>query len=82
MNNDWQSMETAPKDGSFILMYHPTAPAWGQVTIGKWETQEFNRQPKPFWDMWFRIGGRMDAREWVPTHWMPLPEAPSQGEKA
>ena len=73
----WQPIETAPKDGSLVLLYRPDAYDWGKVTPGKWETQQYSKKPKPYWDIWLKIGGISESRAWVPTHWMPLPEPPA-----
>jgi hypothetical protein len=61
-------IETAPKDGSEVLLYRPLARAeilqarWRQSNWGRWE-----------WggDYW----GLGDASV-QPTHWMPLPPPP------
>lgn len=63
---DWQPIETAPKDGTHVLAYVPWAV-----------------QPKVlFWgvycDAWVCPASELgpDPEGWVPTHWLPLPEAP------
>lgn len=79
----WQPIETAPKDGTRILArndsYGTRETYWclygdgsiakqlfvqGKGPDGSWEWSE----PQNFW-----------ASSWVPTHWMPLPDAPSAG---
>lgn len=60
----WQPIETAPKDGTNILVY--------SESIGRmiaW--YKFNNYP--FGD-WFNL--RFDIIS--PTHWMPLPEPPKE----
>lgn len=71
----WQPIETAPKDKA-VLLYRPTALAWAVVAVGKWTSQQYNTRPRPYWEMWMHIGSVAEARMWVPTHWMPLPEPP------
>lgn len=61
--HSWQEIETAPKDGQFVLLYCP-APCgevgvYGFTDWGGWLCT--NREYSPYPD---------------PTHWMPLPEAP------
>lgn len=73
--NDWQPIETAPRD-RMILLYRPKAALWGRVTPGKYDSDTHAKRPRPFWAIWFRIGGVTEARQWPPTHWMPLPDAP------
>jgi hypothetical protein len=58
--SDWQPIETAPKDGTRVLIYEPNTEEGGSVLLGKyedgqWHDLDFNRNP---------------------THWMPLPEPP------
>lgn len=72
----WQPIETAPKDGTTILLYRPSAHPWGMVTPGKWDAQPHSKKPNPYWEMWFKIGGNYESRAWPPTHWMPLPAPP------
>jgi hypothetical protein len=62
--NEWQPIETAPKDGTPVLVFVPKA--WGkhdEIHVGK---------QRRFWvvgnQFYFDIGN--------PTHWMPLPEPP------
>ena len=59
--SEWQPIDTAPQDGSMILLwiegYHPMTGGWSwyDADSGGWDT---------------RIG-------FLPfTHWMPLPEPP------
>ena len=80
----WKPIETAPKDGTKILVYGLFAGeiigTSGEQTIGV-----------AFWD-----GGRSDyvnfhwkaantdayAGWWRPTHWMPLPDPPTTNTPA
>lgn len=52
---EWKPIETAPKDGTFILTWHPEG--------GR---PEISRYVGTYWTRWSII----------PTHWMPLPDAP------
>ncbi len=58
----WQTIDTAPKDGTYVLVYRPN---WAEAILvgysgpnypGEWQTAE-----------------GIPIR---PTHWMPLPEPP------
>jgi hypothetical protein len=62
--SDWQPIETAPKDGSYILGYEDQG-------LGIYrETQYENGR----W-VWFEIiDGYLTG--WSPSHWMPLPASP------
>jgi hypothetical protein len=71
---EWQPIETAPKDGTDILMYGEDVG----IAAGCYYT----REEAGCFAGWF--GTCADGRVNVnPTHWMPLPPAPSstqQGE--
>ena len=66
----WQPIETAPKDGSDILLYWPLDglhPNFARTKIGYWHHRgEWVWQDRAF---------RTYSEE--PTHWMPLPTAPA-----
>lgn len=77
MNTHWQPIETAPKDGTEVLLggvstpfANGVNPAW--VDIGSFEERGYCGS------CWYssatdRDGDRLDCD---PTHWMPLPEPP------
>src|SRR6476620_3982133 len=59
--NEWQPIETAPKDGIEILLF-----ARGQHNDDYWGVGQWSEQSKDwFWSFAIR-----------PTHWMALPEPP------
>jgi hypothetical protein len=68
----WQSIETAPKDGTSVLVY------------GFWEGELHGQDDeRDVWkahfvlDEWFVDGGEFYSQHVIdPTHWMPLPEEP------
>jgi hypothetical protein len=64
--NEWQPIETAPKDGTLILVirkgYNP-ATAWFEERTQRFEHCEECSFSNP-------------SHEWKLTHWMPLPEPP------
>ena len=80
-NGGWQPIETAPKDGTHVLLSYP-----GRITYGYWlvlevgklvgdcggacRCPEYDEAPDPFW--YSEDGGFTE--EYPPTHWMPLPE--------
>ncbi|MEI3803141.1 DUF551 domain-containing protein [Agrobacterium sp. CCNWLW32] len=60
----WQPIETAPKDGSDVLL---SSPNWhGDVVVGCWSFEGWR--------------DREDSDKLEPTHWMPLPAAPAKQE--
>ena len=86
MQSQWQPIETAPKDGTSILIY-TTGRHWREG----WSDEEFgegNKNPEVMeasWQPWYsdEMEGWMPAnldeeygRFYEATHWMPLPEPP------
>lgn len=73
----WQPIETAPKDGSEILVY---GVRYGEVNnerktgIGVAEYLSFNSAYCE--DRWRGVNSDQYEITWQPTHWMPLPDEP------
>lgn len=61
---EWQPIETAPKDGTEILIYS----RYGDQYVVSYD-DSFIRAP-------WRIRNEEGLNENIPTHWMPLPETP------
>lgn len=88
MSEEWQPIETAPKDGSHILVGAPKRkfelqpgyvvvrdeePAFvAEACWGRSWVDKTDRWIEPFSDQ-DEQGGCM---EYYPTHWMPLPNPP------
>ena len=74
----WRPIETAPKDGAYILVYSQ----W------KWSYQEPTKQRmtmiasycKSYDTFTSRTNNPYEDEAVSPTHWMPLPEPPKGGE--
>jgi hypothetical protein len=70
----WQTMNTAPKDGTRILLTDGTL-----VATGAWR-EEYNGARGKHEDRWSIDGERGDDCPWAndymqePTKWMPLPK--------
>ena len=67
---DWQPIETAPKDGTSILIYTQDGFA-----VAHWEDQ-----PAFGWSDWVDDRDRMrlsNVKLNYSTHWSPLPEPPA-----
>lgn len=62
----WQPIESAPKDGTSIIVCSDTGNVWCNV---KWE-----KRPRAG-ERWehFTLG----AIRFTPTYWMPIPKAPN-----
>lgn len=66
----WKPIETAPKDGREIILFFPTYNE-NQIAVYR-----YNEDGELAWE---GIGGWSDVEgEYAPTHWMPLPPAPSK----
>lgn len=62
---EWQDISTAPKDGTFILLY---SPGDGRADLGVW-------QDTVSWgECW--TDDDMFCNLLNPTHWIPLPPIP------
>ncbi len=70
---DWQPIETAPKDGTVVLVWPPTFT--GVISCAQWSEDQCANRPRPFWS---RLDNTSDAdsRRKPPTHWAPLPAGP------
>jgi hypothetical protein len=76
---EWQPIETAPKDGRFVLVADPRLDQ--PVTIGAYYKADRDEQTGRFsagsWDGWLSMDGDHLASISHPTHWMPLPDPPA-----
>lgn len=72
--SEWQPIETAPKDGTHILIATPGR----SVLIAYWREEAlFERFEKgAAWQVFDCEDGWYSWAEKEATHWMPLPEAP------
>lgn len=73
---DWQPIETAPKDGSFIMAAKESTLKWSVVP----------RFPYPLVQRWSADKGQWEADdgsvyEPQPTHWTPLLPSPPENTK-
>ena len=70
--SEWRDIGTAPKDGTRVLL------RCGHVTtVGWWELQRYNKQPKPYWTTEYGwLAGVSWDRSHQPDYWQPLPEPP------
>lgn len=80
---EWQSIETAPKDGTEVIGYRKDAG----VFLIRWTSPESfctdeelgalgdSGYVESWWYADFVAGGRLEGSE-VPTHWMPMLNGP------
>jgi hypothetical protein len=74
---EWQPIETAPKDGTPVLLhgrFRRYRRGWTTV-LATWST--FSSRPDATDHDWISGLSRVDA-DW--THWMPLPAPPPRAE--
>ena len=92
----WMPIETAPKDGTEILLHAPACDYKGtnvkaRTTYGHWrapsDTPRIKYQdgfaPEPEWEDFEPFWASWDGgftEEHPPTHWMPLPPPPTSAE--
>ena len=74
----WQPIETAPKDGTAVMVY-PGTWSGRSASIAKWESDKYAKKPRPYWSRDDDFGRVTFSREHPPTHWMPLPPPPDKG---
>ncbi len=74
----WQPIDTAPKDGTAVLVY-PGTWSGRSASIAKWESNKYAKTPRPYWSRDDDLGRVTFSREHPPTHWMPLPLPPDKG---
>jgi hypothetical protein len=81
---EWQPIETAPKDGTFVLL----AGRYGKFAAAWWGDAHAadSHEPwhEPFW-CWLITPGKYDPIHlrddyFEATHWMPLPAPPPSSE--
>jgi hypothetical protein len=73
----WQPIETAPKDGSLIVLadysgFRERGKDGMWIATGCWLAPESDLEKGRWWD-------RIEYL-YTPTHWMPLPEPPMLSE--
>lgn len=77
--SEWQDIETAPKNGTEVLLSNPTD---GYVAIGFFvspcDLDDSLEDDEPDWFTTYGEHLGSDIGDWstAPTHWMPLPEPP------
>jgi hypothetical protein len=78
--SDWQPIETAPKDGTAIILAVPTEHRDGFI-VGEGYFAPENLEGGDWW--WAGVyhsdyyGGPIsEMNHWPPSHWQPLPEPP------
>jgi hypothetical protein len=73
LSPQWLPIETAPKDGSAILVF---PGVWSGIPCGiaGWDEDQYAKKPRPYWRRIDVLGRTSLSRDNPPTHWMPLPD--------
>ncbi|MCA0276314.1 MAG: hypothetical protein LCH86_09935 [Proteobacteria bacterium] len=78
----WQPIETAPKDGTVVILYCPQGDgnpgSTYRVTVGNWWSSQDDQEP---WEGWVSWDGGFSEDTMMPTLWQPLPAPPSRIDK-
>tara|TARA_R110000764_G_scaffold116029_1_gene202950 strand:- start:17863 stop:18231 length:369 start_codon:yes stop_codon:yes gene_type:complete len=78
-SDGWQPIETAPKDGTKVILRFKTDEGKIEVLDG-W----FRQDGTEYKNKWERISSSADSYSYFSfgkiTHWMPLPDTPKEGE--
>lgn len=73
---NWQPIETAPKDGTKIIVWPPT---WtGTLSTAAWNDDKYAKRPRPYWKRGDDHGSSTVSRGRNPTHWAPIPAGPAE----
>lgn len=73
LDEGWQSIETAPKDGTWILAYWPTMKI-GEMPCAVFYDEGVYSNP----NAWMTVkNNEYGADEVYPTHWMPFTKDPT-----
>lgn len=78
MVGGWMPIETAPKDGSYLLLWeqYSDAPFVGYWSGGSWSVSHEHVDAEGGWDG----ANVVDALSMPITHWMPIPAPPTSAE--
>lgn len=71
----WQPIETAPRDGTVVLLFMPDARDPG-IDVGfwsEWTIEKIGEEGAEWADPWSHL-----AIDTEPTHWLPIPKPPPQ----
>jgi hypothetical protein len=73
--SDWQPIETAPTDGTNVLIAEVSRGSLGEAYY------DYNADQKRWYWANTGAGDYPDPHEPSPTHWMPLPAPPAPSNK-
>ena len=72
MGRCWQPINTAPKDGTKVLLFWGNAAEQHQrIEVGQWHDNRNAKNPRPYWEGMAAHNVR-NYRQFPPSHWQPL----------
>lgn len=78
---EWRPIATAPKDGAPVLLtkWRSRGAGGWQMTVAKWSTRTAKKDKGFVEEGWLHtlMANPTALLRWAPTHWMPLPPAPT-----
>jgi hypothetical protein len=77
--SEWQTIETAPTDGVYVLLCCDFGEGRREITVARW--CDSPAPAGPFGRFMWRELQDSSIAENVPTHWMPLPALPCSVEQ-
>lgn len=72
---EWQPIETAPRDGTWVLVYRKEDGTRNPISIRHWRRWQRGSTAPTFEQRWVDEWSQSRSL-WESTHWMPLPEVP------
>lgn len=83
MSGEWQPIETAPRDGGYIIVARFKQDELKWVRHSRWmtaeETAEYYRRGPDDYEGGWTNGDDAGEHCCFVTHWMPLPSPPREG---
>jgi len=82
--NEWQPIETAPRDETYILVFNGDNIGEGteEKQIGVASKSPYEKHDYDGVEMWHAQDCCDQMTFYAPTHWMPLPEPPKEKQNA
>lgn len=85
---EWQPIETAPKDGTAVLIFyendepHMYDDEGPHMAVARWwASAEFEPSGWGWTDFSVENWNREEMRQLFPTHWRPLPASPEEAAR-
>ena len=74
---DWQPIESAPKDGTPVLLFDPVFQRHIGSFVEEWYKTEYVPEHRTYTRQKWVCWSNRTNLDFKPTHWMPLPEPPT-----